>query len=210
MCGACGEPATVDWARPWFANLTARTAAATAVLRLTGRPGLRVTPRSGGWLVTAPTGASTACGGLTELVAAVRPWGPALPELPTSSSGVLSIPPPDRRRGVVLRVGADGGDFATPDDAAARRLLARLAAPPWSLRYYLRDVTGTTAAWGGQPETLTGDPASVVVWLEWARQVGALDDRAVAARCPLGKGHELDVEIRAGHVVRARTRLRRP
>ncbi|PXY31297.1 hypothetical protein [Prauserella muralis] len=211
MCGACGERSTADWARGWFADPAARAAGAAAAARLLTRPGVRVVPRPGGWLVTTPTGTSTACGGLTELVAAVRPWGPPVPGPATGGPGRLSVPGPDARQGVVLRVGsARRAEFTAPDEAAARHLLARLAAPPWSLRYYLSGLTGVTAPWGGPPDVVTGEAADVLVWLEWARQAGALDDRAIAARCPLGGPHELDVEVRAGHVVRATTRHRTP
>lgn len=209
MCGACGEQTTVDWARPWFADPAARAAAASAVALLVARPGVRVVPRPGGWLVTTPTGASTACGGLSGLVAAARPWGPAVPDCAPGEAGRVSVPGPDARHGVVLRVGpASRADLTAPDETAARHVLARLATPPWSLRYYLSGVTGVAAAWGGRPEVLTGPAAGVLVWLEWARQAGALDDRAVAARCPLGEAGELDVEVRAGYVVRATTRSR--
>jgi hypothetical protein len=213
MCGACGDRTAADWGRPWFADLAARTAAVTALLRLVTRPGVRAAARSGGWLVTGPTGATTVCGGLSALVAAVRPFGPAVPEFDPGASGRLAVPEQDGREGLRLRV--DPGAPRTvlrpgltamvvPDDDAALRVLAALSTPPWSLRYYLREVTGVGAPWGSPGALFTGTAVDVVVWLEWARQAGAFDDEAVAARCPLDDSRELDVEIRAGHVVRAR------
>lgn len=74
MCGACGERGAGDWARPFLTGLPARAAVAVAVGSRVVRPGLRIVARGGGWLVCAPTGASTACTGLVELVAAARPW----------------------------------------------------------------------------------------------------------------------------------------
>lgn len=214
MCGACGDRAATDWARPWFAGVAARAAAVTALLRLLTRPGVRVAVRSGGWLVSAPTGATTVCGGLGELVAALRPWGPAVPEFAPAASGRLAAPDPDGRAGLLLRVDRARRpigvlrtgltEVVVPDDDAGSRLLVQLSAPPWSLRYYLREVAGVDAPWGRPATVLTGNAVDVVVWLEWARQAGAFDDRAIAARCPLRDGQELDVEIRAGHVVRAR------
>jgi hypothetical protein len=214
MCGACGDRSASDWARPWFADVAARAAAATALLRLLTRPGVRVAVRSGGWLVSAPTGATTVCGGLGELVAALRPWGPAVPEFAPAASGRLSAPELDGRAGLLLRVDPSARptgvlrtgltEVIVPDDDAALRLLGQLSTPPWSLRYYLREVAGVDAAWGGPAAVLTGNPVDVVVWLEWARQAGAFDNRTISARCPLRDGRELDVEIRAGHVVRAR------
>ncbi|WP_433181766.1 hypothetical protein [Actinoallomurus sp. CA-150999] len=47
--------------------------------------------------------------------------------------------------------------------------------------------------------------ADVVVRLEWERQSGRLDGDATLIRLPLGPGAELEIEIRDGHVVRART-----
>ncbi|WP_199429844.1 hypothetical protein [Qaidamihabitans albus] len=212
MCGACGDRTAADWTRPWFAGLPARTAAAHAALRLAARPGLRVSACPGGWLVTAPTGRTTACGGLDALVAAVRPWGPAVPELLPGPPVRLPAPPPDGRRGVVLRVRPDARpvglaeglrEVTVPDENAALAVLARLATVPWSLHCYLRAVAGVEAAWGLPAETVTGAAPDVLAWLEWVRQAGELDGRAIAARCPLEGGHTLDVEVRAGHVVRA-------
>ncbi|MQA09296.1 MAG: hypothetical protein GEU98_12255 [Pseudonocardiaceae bacterium] len=198
----------MDWSRRWFTDLAARSAAATAVTRLVARPGVRVVAASGGWVVIGPTGATTMCGGLGELVAAVRPWGPAVPEFAAESSGRLSVAPREAREGVVLRVDPAGnGPFIVPDEESGLRVLGELAAMPWSLRYYLLGVTGVTAAWGLAGEPLTGPAPDAVVWLEWARQAGEFDAGAVTLTCRLGEGSVLDVEIRAGHVVRAREKV---
>jgi hypothetical protein len=75
MCGACGsDRGAADWARPFLAGLPARSAVATAVVRLLGPAGPRVQARGGGWLVRSPTGAMTDCAGLGELVVAVTRW----------------------------------------------------------------------------------------------------------------------------------------
>jgi hypothetical protein len=214
MCGACGDRTASDWARPWFADLAARAAAVAALLRLVTRPGVRAAARSGGWLVSGPTGATTVCGGLSALVAAARQWGPAVPEFAPGASGRLAMPEPDGRRGLLLRVDPAAPptvlrtgltDVTVPDDACALRQLAAVSTPPWSLRYYLSDVVGVDAPWGRPGDVLTGNAVDVVVWLEWARQAGAFSDRSISARCPLTDGRELDLEIRAGHVVRARS-----
>jgi hypothetical protein len=167
----------------------------------------------GGWLVCAPTGASTACSGLVELVAAARPWlGPPVPS--EASSGRVVAPGPDSRRGVHVRVDPAGipfagAEIAVPDKTAALRVIADLAAPPWSLRWFFAELSGVDEPWGGAPTRLDVDTADqaadLVVWLECARQAGAFDDTAIVARCPLDADTELDVEVRAGHVVRARS-----
>ncbi|PRX44647.1 hypothetical protein B0I33_111160 [Prauserella shujinwangii] len=212
MCGACGDRAAADWARPLFGGPAARAAAGEIVARLLPRRGPRVSARSGGWLVRMPTGGAVVCAGLTELVATVRPWGPEVPELaPPGGGHVPASPPPDGRTGIRLRVDpaappralGTGTEVTVPDERSTGDVLARLATVPWSLRCFLLDVTGVAAAWGGPAERVTGPALDVVVWLEWARQAGAFAGRAVSARCPLAGG-EFDVEVRAGHVVRAR------
>ncbi|MEV0390104.1 hypothetical protein [Nonomuraea sp. NPDC050643] len=88
-------------------------------------------------------------------------------------------------------------------------MLAELAAPPWLHRVYLERIEGVHAPWGAPPvvlgRTLTSpaQAADAVVRLEWARQEGLLDGAAVL-RCPLDEETYLEVEVRAGHVVRAR------
>jgi len=231
MCGACGERGAFDWARPWTAGLAARRAVAVAAARAGDRRGLRVVADGGGWLVSGPTGATTACDGLGALVAAVRRWtGEPAPLDPTRSSGPLSVPDEpdggDGRTGVVLRVGPGGarcadaaldgaGDMALVDsEATARAVLAALASPRWSARCYLERVEGVGAAWGrpaaGTRPEPAGLAADVLLRLEWARQSGRLDGAALAARGPLGPGAEYDVEVRDGHVVRARTQWALP
>ncbi|WP_063732379.1 hypothetical protein [Streptomyces sp. RTd22] len=225
MCGACGERGAFDWARAWTAGLAARRAVAVAAVRAADRRGLRVTAGPGGWLVHGPTGAATACDGLGALVAAVRRWAGAeepAPWDPARPSGRLTVPgEEDRRAGVVLRVAPGGarspdtalagpGDEVLVDsETTARAALAALASPRWSARRYLARVEGVAAAWarplddpGPQRPELAAD---VLLRLEWTRQSGRLDGTARAARGPLGPGAEYDVEIRDGHVVRART-----
>ncbi|GAA2590581.1 hypothetical protein [Streptomyces tubercidicus] len=223
MCGACGDRTPADWARPLYAGPGARSALAAAALALAARPGLRVAARPGGWLVTGPTGAATACPTLTALVAALRRGsGPALPELPVArGSGALSVPAPDGRRGVRLRAVADAQAAAPEDrwtvrtDAEALAALGALAEPPGSLRHYLAGISGVTAPWGGSPRPVPGFDAperasDLVVWAEWARQSGAFDADPFAATCPLDGTTRLDLEIRAGYVVRAVRLLRLP
>ncbi|MGW2324560.1 hypothetical protein ACWC5C_02200 [Streptomyces sp. NPDC001700] len=224
MCGACGERGAFDWARPWTSGVTARRTVAVAAARAGRRPGLRVVADGGGWLVSGPTGATTACDGLVALVAAVRRWAGEPASLdPTRPSGPLSVPDEeDGRTGAVLRVGPGGarcpdaalagpGAEALVDcEATARAALAALASPRWSARRYLERVEGVGAAWG-HPVSDTGPPrpelaADVLLRLEWTRQTGRLDGAARATRGPLGPGADYDVEIRDGHVVRARTR----
>ncbi|WP_275562670.1 hypothetical protein [Streptomyces sp. 5-6(2022)] len=231
MCGACGERGAFDWARPWTAGVAARRAVGLAAARAVDRPGVRVVAGSGGWLVTGPTGAATACEGLGALVAAVRRWAPGAepaPRDPARPSGPLSVPAEeDRRAGVVLRVAPGGarhadaalggpGEAAVVDCAAtARAVLAALASPRWSPRRYLERVEGVAEAWARPVPLLRAPPggpdpcaqaADTMVRLEWARQSGRLDGDALAARGPLGPAAEYDVEIRDGQVVRARTR----
>ncbi|WP_262704677.1 MULTISPECIES: hypothetical protein [Streptomyces] len=231
MCGACGERGAFDWARPWVSGVAARRAVAAAVGAV-DRPGVWVAAGSGGWLVTGPTGATTACAGLVDLVAAVRHWAPgAEPPSPDRArpSGPLSVPgEEDRRRGVVLRVAPGGarhadaaleapGTVAVVDSGVtARAVIAALASPRWSPRRYLERVEGVADAWARPAPALwpppTGpDPcalaADALVRLEWIRQSGRLDGDALAVRGPLGPAAGYDVEIRDGHVVRARTWL---
>ncbi|WP_055556381.1 hypothetical protein [Streptomyces sp. NBRC 110028] len=227
MCGACGERGAFDWARAWTTGVAARRAVAAAAARAADRRGLRVTAGSGGWLVSGPTGAATACDGLGALVAAVRRWagdGEPAPWDPGRPSGPLSVPgEPDRRTGVVLRVGPGGarcpdaaldgrpGEAAVVDcETTARAVLAALASPRWSPRRYLERVEGVFAPWGHPvDDTAPQRPelaADHLVRLEWTRQSGRLDGTALAARGPLGPGAEYDVEIRDGQLVRARTR----
>ncbi|MEV1240164.1 hypothetical protein [Nonomuraea sp. NPDC049750] len=152
---------------------------------------------------------------------------------PAHASGRLSVPAADGRMGIVLRVdplappspalGAAVADVAAPDeaavvvvpdDAAALAVLAELATPTWLRRLYLERVEGVSAPWGRPLDGPSVPPprsaalaADAVVRLEWARQAGRFDDTAFALSCPLDDDAVLlDVEIRAGHVVRARTR----
>ncbi|MEV0197014.1 hypothetical protein [Nonomuraea sp. NPDC050691] len=270
MCGACAaDRGGADWARPWVAGPAARAAVAAAVSRLRPSSRTRISPVAGGWLVARPTGGSTVCGTLGELVTAVRSAspGPETPLDPARPSGPLTVPPAaDGRRGVVVRVDphAPPRDLATalsdtalstsapstgasaafattpsatalseeaavpegaapalvvvPDEGGALGVLALLASPAWLRRVYLARLEGAAAPWGARPaptgSPCQGDPpvpcvpgfgADVVVRLEWARQEGRFDGTAVAVRWPLGGGALLDVEVRAGHLVRALT-----
>ena len=102
-----------------------------------------------------------------------------------------------------------------PDEVAALAVLAELATPMWLRRLYLARVEGVSAPWGRPLDGPSVPPpgsaalaADAVVRLEWARQAGRFDDTAFALSCPLDDDAALlDVEIRAGHVVRARTDL---
>jgi hypothetical protein len=233
MCGACGsDRGAADWARPFVAGLSARSAVATAVLRLVGPAGPRVRASSGGWLVRSPTGATTDCAGLGELVVAVGRWlgtparafgaGARVDTGPESGAGVvpsgrLLVPPPDARRGVRLRVDptvapqplADRSDtVVVPCAEDALRVLAELSRPPWSLRRYLASVTGTPASWAAAPVPVRAPApeyaADLLLWVDHGRRSGLWDDAAVVARCPLDDdGAELSVEVRAGYVARA-------
>lgn len=218
-----------DWARPFVGSLPARTAVAAALLRRIRGPRPKIQAVPGGWLVSAPTGAQTSCTSLTALVAATRTWtgGTAGFDIAYRGSGRLVVPEPDLRRGLELRVSASAprtlawpprpGASARPifvaDAEAALVILHRLATMPWSLRYYLAAVHGVRASWGGEPDQVRAPTAEhgtdLLVWAEHARQAGALDERVVALRCPLSSAPELDVEldveIRAGQVTRART-----
>lgn len=127
----------------------------------------------------------------------------------------MVTPGPDSRRGVHVRIDPavppavpfEGAEIAVPDTEAALRVIARLAAPPWSSRWFLAEVSDVDGAWGGAPTRISADNADhasdLLVWLECARQAGAMDSTAIAARCPLDADTDLDVEVRAGHVVRA-------
>jgi hypothetical protein len=218
MCGACGERGDTDWARALCAGLSARLAVAAALTRLAAWPGLKVVACPGGWLVSRPTGASTVCVGLTALVAAVRSAaGPGVPDIRAGhASGPVPVPVPDGRRGMRLRVAADtpavsAGPaewWTVPTEDEALALLASLARPPWSLRRYLAELSGVAAPWGLPAEYQSGfdtpeRASDLIVWAEWARQAGSFAQTPFAARCPLDGATCLDVEIRAGHVVRA-------
>jgi len=225
MCGACGEREHADWARALTAGLPARAAVATAITRLVARPGLKVAARPGGWVVLRPTGARTACASLTSLVAAVRPAAGAVPcGTPSAlASGPLCVPAPDGRSGVRLlvrggaasgrrrapaTVGAPAGYWTVPGEAEALAALSALATPPLSLRHYLAGIFGVAAAWGAHAGYRSGFDAphhasDLIVGAEWARQSGAFDRVPFAARCLLDATSFLDLEIRAGHVVRA-------
>ncbi|MFG1685830.1 hypothetical protein ACGFNP_37100 [Nonomuraea sp. NPDC049269] len=220
MCGACGERGDVDWARPWVAGPAARAAVARAVTRVRPSPGLRVSPSTGGWLVARPTGGTVVCATLGELVGAVRSAssGAIAPLDPARPSGRLPVPAPDGRAEIVLCVdplapaqaalGA-GAEVVVADEAAALAVLAELATPLWVRRLYLARIEGVSAPWGRPVDPqLVPSPesaADAVVRLEWERQAGRFDDTAFALSCPLDDVALLDVEIRAGHVVRART-----
>jgi hypothetical protein len=226
MCGACGEQGGLDWARPFVAGLPARGAVAAAV-KAFARPGLRVTVRGGGWLVSAPTGRTFACAGLTELIEAARPWLTGADEFVPRGSGALTVPGPDARHAVRIRIDpaapprslVQGWDVVVPAAGEAHHVLTQLANPPWSLRCYLAEfpdgITGDepgagktenfpTVAHADAPAVVEGGSADcaadLLVWLEMTRPT--LDN--VVARCPLDPASRLDVEIRAGHVVRAR------
>ncbi|TNC24100.1 hypothetical protein [Amycolatopsis alkalitolerans] len=193
MCGACGEQGKLDWARPFLAGLPARSAVAAA-LKALARPGLRVTARGGGWLVAAPTGRTSACSSLTELIATARPWLDAPGEFEPRGSGTVTTPEPDARRPVRIWVDPDaepqslarGGDVVVPDREHEALALRQLATPPWSLRCYLAPT--------GPPDLRAApeDAADLLVWLELARP------EAIVAACA-----GLDIEVRDGHVVRA-------
>ncbi|HUR01586.1 MAG TPA: hypothetical protein VM347_03530 [Nonomuraea sp.] len=220
MCGACGERGDADWARPWVAGPAARAAVARAVTRVRPSPGLRVSPSAGGWLVVRPTGGSVVCATLGELVTAVRSAssGSITWLDPAHPSGRLSVPAGDGRTGIVLRVDplapthtalGEGADVVVPDEAAALTVLAEIATPVWLRRLYLARIEGVSAPWGrpvdAQSVPSPDSAADAVVRLEWERQAGRFDDTAFALSCPLDDDVSLlDVEIRAGHVVRAR------
>jgi hypothetical protein len=229
MCGACGsDRGADDWARPFLSSLPARHAVATSISRLAGPRGPKVHPRAGGWLVRSPTGVSTDCSGLGELVAVVDRWlgapthrrgaalGPAFdPDRPPS--GRLAVPGADARRGVQLRIDptaapqplcAELDTAVVPSAEAALDVLAELSRPPWSLRRYLTTITGSSRPWADEPAVVSSSVpergADLVLWLEQVRRGGELDNTAVQLRCPLDEATMLDVQVRAGHVVRAR------
>ena len=158
------------------------------------------------------------CATLGDLVTAVRSVssGAIAPLDPARPSGRLPVPAPDGRAGIVLRADpsaqtalGEGADVVVPDDAAALAVLAELATPVWLRRLYLARIDGVSAPWGRpvdpHPVPSPESAADAVVRLEWERQTGRFDDTAFALRCPLDDAALLDVEIRAGHVVRART-----
>ncbi|MFJ8330546.1 hypothetical protein [Streptomyces sp. NPDC094437] len=91
----------------------------------------------------------------------------------------------------------------------ARGAVRSLASAPQAARHYLGGLHGVTADWGCPALTVpaVADPgaaADLAVWLEWARQEGRFDSVAVELRVPLSEDAALDVEVRAGLVVRAR------
>lgn len=220
MCGACGaDRGAADWARPFVAGLAARSAVAQAVQRLVGPVGPRVQARGGGWLVRSPTGATTDCAGLGELVAALSRWLGTPSDFDTAAppSGRLVVPPPDARRGVRLIVDPSVGPrqltewsdtVVVPCPDGALRVLASLSRLPWSVRRYLEGISGAAEGWASAPVVVRAPAAEyaadLLLWVEWGRRSGLWDDAAVVVRCPLAPGAELDVEVRAGHVVRAR------
>lgn len=222
MCGACGsDRGAGDWARPFLAGLPARSAVAAAAARLLGPAGPKVQARGGGWLVRSPTGATTDCAGLGELVAALGRWLGEPSEFGVGDgappSGRVVVPGPDARRGVTLIVDPSRAPrrltewtdtVVVPCADSALRVLAELSGLPWSVRRYLAGVSGVPAGWGSAPvEARASGPeyaADLLLWVEWGRRSGLWDDAAVVARCPLDEGGaELYVEVRAGHVVRA-------
>ncbi|GAA5172110.1 MULTISPECIES: hypothetical protein [Amycolatopsis] len=196
MCGACGEHGAVDWARPFLASVPARGAVAGAVKAL-ARPGLRVQARPGGWLVSAPTGRTVACAGLTELADAVRPWV-APGSYCGRGSGAVTVPEPDARRPVRIHVDPSRPEKLSGDDLVVsyveheRHLLAELARPPWSLRCYL--------APGREPDLVDDEPANAADLLVW---LALTQPEEAVVRGALAEEVWLDIEIRAGHVVRA-------
>jgi len=140
-----------------------------------------------------------------------------------------AVPPPETRRGVLVQVDPSapelGAEFDTdavddpdpgepaevllvPDPGAARRAVLRLATPPWSGRVFLAGLDGVDQAWAARPAEVTRDNpdqvADLLVWAEHARQAGCLDETPLRLRAPLDAASRLDVELRAGHVVRAR------
>ncbi|MFJ2901823.1 hypothetical protein [Streptomyces sp. NPDC087212] len=91
----------------------------------------------------------------------------------------------------------------------ARGAVRSLASAPQAARHYLGGLHGVTADWGCPALAVpaVADPraaADLAVWLEWARQEGRFDSVAVELRVPLSEDAALDVEVRAGLVVRAR------
>ncbi|MPY49425.1 hypothetical protein [Streptomyces acidicola] len=93
-------------------------------------------------------------------------------------------------------------------EAEARAALKALADGPHATRHYLAGLTGVTAPWGAPAVPLCSrsapdSAADLVVWVEWARQEGRFDDAALTVRVPLTADAGLDVEVRAGWVVRA-------
>lgn len=145
--------------------------------------------------------------GRMGIVLRVDPLAPPSPALGAAAADIAAL---DEAVDVV--VSDEPTVVVVPDEAAALAVLAELATPMWLRRLYLARVEGVSAPWG-QPLDGPSVPApgsaalaaDAVVRLEWARQAGRFDDTAFALRCPLDDDATLlDVEIRAGHVVRAR------
>jgi hypothetical protein len=173
-------------------------------LSVHARPGLRITARDG-WLLTAPTGRTVACAGLSELVAAARVWLTVPDEFTPSAAGTVCVPGPDARGGLRVTVDPDarpvslgaGSDILVPDTDAADHVYAQLAGPPWSLRHYLAPDPGVV------PHVVGPSPdcaADLLVWVEMVRP-GTTE---LVARCPIEGSRWVDIEVRSGHVVRAR------
>ncbi|MEV6149958.1 hypothetical protein AB0L53_06405 [Nonomuraea sp. NPDC052129] len=146
--------------------------------------------------------------GRTGIVLRVDPLAPPSPAL---GAAAVDVVVPDQAVDAALP--NEAAVVLVPDEAAALAVLAELATPVWLRRLYLARVEGVSAPWGqpldGPSVPLPGSAAlaaDAVVRLEWARQAGRFDDTAFALSCPLDDDATLlDVEIRAGHVVRART-----
>ncbi|WP_433510759.1 hypothetical protein ACQP2T_43845 [Nonomuraea sp. CA-143628] len=136
---------------------------------------------------------------------------PLAPPSPALGAAAVDVVVPDQAVDAALPDAA--AVVLVPDEAAALAVLAELATPVWLRRLYLARVEGVSAQWGRPLDGPSVPPprsaalaADAVVRLEWARQAGRFDDTAFALSCPLDDDAALlDVEIRAGHVVRART-----
>ena len=227
MCGGCRPAGRADWATPFLASLQARAAAADVVTAAARRPStVRAVP--GGWVVRRPTGAHELVGTLSELVVAVGPEADA--EVTLRAAATADLPPPDRRRPVVLVHGAAERGVDAETDGWAERLmtasdpsdtvastqrpesvLAALLADP--LRRHVRVVglqSPTLPGWRAPSGGLPGVPTAVapgyapaVVALVGVRVAG----RAAAerTRTEVGVGaRRLVVEAR-GHAVLSAT-----
>jgi len=180
VCGGCRAEGRTDWATPFLASLQARAAAAVVLTAAARRPStVRAVP--GGWVVRRPTGASELVGTLSDLVSAVGPAADA--EVPLGAAATADLPPPDRRRPVVLVHGraercvdaeADGWAerLMTASDpsgtvASSQRpelVLAALLADP--LRRHVRVVglqSPSLPGWRSPSGGLPGVPTAVVL-----------------------------------------------